>query len=99
MNQQTDFSEVETSFDTVEVTDMHQFIELLSRWHTNRISRMKHMLEVPETAEVVIGDAEAVRMTGDFRKGFDLGITLALAELGTLPFVAELEEARNATSH
>ena len=85
--------------ETIEVNDLDKFVQLLSGWHTNRIARVKHLLDVPETAEVAIGEDAPVAMTGDFRKGFQLGISLALSELGELPFVAELEESQVAIKH
>lgn len=83
----------ETLPETVEIQDLNQFIELLARWHKSRVATLKHMLEIPETAEVSIGDGTPVKVTGEFREGFQLGIQLALAELGELPFMAELEES------
>ena len=78
---------------TVEVNDLDHFVKLLSTWHETKTKVIKHLLDIPETAEVSIGDAAPIMITGDFRKGFQLGISLALAELGELPFVAELEES------
>ena len=66
---------------------------MLSSWHTKKVATLKHMQNIPETAEVSIGTDAPIVITGEFRKGFQLGISLALAELGELPFVAELEES------
>ncbi len=88
-----------TDSDTLEIRDLDHFVQLLSRWHTSRVSVVKHLLEVPESMEVSIDDSEPVKLAGDFRKGFHLGISLALNELGKLPFVAELEDAPTAVKH
>ena len=96
---QLDLPEMNTHPDNVEVTDLDQFVKLLAHWHTAKVNVLKHMLEVPETAEVSIGDGEPIPVTGDFRKGYQLGLSLALSELGELPFVAELEESAYAVKH
>ena len=90
---------VQQANETIEVNDLDKFVHLLAGWHTNRVARVKHLLDVPETTEVAIGEDAPVPMTGDFRKGFQLGISLALSELGDLPFVAEIEESQTATKH
>ena len=90
---QLDLPHMPKTPDTIEITDLDQFIGLLSRWHAHKLNVLKHMLEVPETAEVSIGDEPPVTVAGDFRKGYQLGISLALSELGELPFLAELGES------
>jgi len=89
----------ETPDTLLAVNDLDQFVQLLSNWHTKKIATLKHMLEIPESAEVSLGDAEPVQMTGAFRDGFILGLSLALAELGELPFVAEMEDSSAAVKH
>jgi len=82
-----------------EIKDLNQFVKLLFRWHSTKVKVVEHMMEIPDTAEVTVNDGEVIRVNGDFRKGFQLGITIALSELGALPFVAELEEAETAVKH
>ena len=84
---------------TIAINDLDQFVKLLSQWHSHKIKIIKHMQEAPETTEVAVGDEKPVPLTGDFRKGFQLGIAVALAEMGELPFVAELEEAITSVKH
>lgn len=79
--------------DTVEINDLNQFVSVLTEWHSHRVTMLKHLREAPETVEVSVGNEEAIRLDGDFRKGFQLGISLALSEMGELPFVAEMEES------
>jgi len=85
--------------DTLEIKDINHFVGLLSRWHQRKVAILNHMLTVPEDAEVMINEAEPVKMTGEFRKGFELGVSIALSELGELPFVAEMEESDSSTKH
>ena len=99
MNQQLELPHMNTPQDTVEIKDLDHFVMLLSKWHTNKVNVIKHMLEVPETSEVQIGDEAPITVAGDFRKGYQLGLSLALSELGELPFVAELEESAEAVKH
>lgn len=89
----------ETPDTLLAVNDLDQFVQMLSSWHAKKVSILKHMLEIPETAEVSLGDAAPVQVTGAFRDGFILGLSLALSELGELPFVAEMEDAASATKH
>ena len=84
---------------TLEIKDLDHFVGLLSRWHTTKVKTIKHMMTVPDTTEVILEEGTPVQMTGEFRKGFVLGLTIALAELGELPFVAELEDATTAVKH
>ena len=89
----------ETPDSLLAVNDLDQFVQLLASWHAKKVATLKHMQEIPETAEVSLGDAEPVKMTGAFREGFLLGLSLALSELGELPFVAEMEDSSSATKH
>ena len=89
----------ETPDSLLAVNDLDQFVQLLASWHTKRIATLKHMQNIPETAEVSLGDAAPVQMTGAFREGFLLGLSVALSELGELPFVAEMEDSSSATKH
>lgn len=88
-----------TNADTLEIRDLDHFIGLLTRWHTHKVDLIKKLHEIPETASVSINDGEVYQVTGDFREGFKLGLSLALSELGSLPFVAELEDSATAVKH
>ena len=78
--------------DTVPVADLDQFVRLLTQWHDNRKSVLSYMLTIPEGSEVSVNEGEMHTLSGDLLKGFTIGITTALIELGTLPFVAELDQ-------
>ena len=78
--------------ETVAVENLDQFVMVLTAWHDNKCQVLKHLLEIPEGSEVQVSDDEPRIMTGDLLAGFRLGIEMALSELGTLPFVAEMED-------
>jgi hypothetical protein len=82
--------------ETVQVQSLDHFITLLIRWHDTKVRLLKHMTEIPEGAVVEIDGADKA-FTGDLREGFKLGITVALAELGNLPFAVEMDEDEPAT--
>ena len=82
MNQQSE---------TVVVTNIDQFIQLLSGWHESKVKTLEHMLSVPEGIEVTFNEEAPQILTGDLHKGFLMGLSLALMELGTLPFGVEME--------
>lgn len=86
----------EESAELLAVTDLDHFIALLTDWHNKQVATVKHLHEVPEGITVVIGDgdeAEKKTIDGEFRDGFQLGLSLALNYLGTLPFMAEYVDA------
>ena len=77
--------------ETVHVTDLDQFVTLLIRWHDTKVRLLKHMETIPEDAVVEIDGVDHA-FSPEMRQGFKLGITVALSELGTLPFAAEVDE-------
>lgn len=86
--------------ETVVIADMDQFIQLLSGWHQSKVQALEHMLGVPEGIEVTFNDEAPQILSGDLHKGFLMGLSLALMELGSLPFAAEVDdEANPATPH
>jgi hypothetical protein len=81
--------------DTIEVPDLDTFVKLVARWHRNKVARLEHFLQLPDGQVVQIGEEPEFTVTGDIRKGFLLGINMALMEFGILPFSFELEDAAN----
>lgn len=77
---------------TLIVEDIDQFIRLLSGWHEGKIKTLEHMLGMPEGIEVTFNDEAPQILSGDLHKGFLMGLSLALMELGTLPFGVEVED-------
>jgi hypothetical protein len=78
--------------ETVVVQDIDQFIQLLNGWHQDKVKTLEHMLSVPEGTEVRFNDEGPQTLTGDMLKGFVIGLSLGLMELGTLPFAAEMDD-------
>jgi hypothetical protein len=83
--------------ETIQVTDLNQFVTLLIRWHDTKCRLLKHMETIPEDAVVEIDGVDHT-FTPEMRQGFKLGLTIALAELGTLPFAAEVDEEPSAAN-
>ena len=75
----------------VDVDDLDQFVRILTAWHGEKVAALEHMLQVPEGVEVTFQNEQPQPLTGDLHKGFIIGLTLGLMELGTLPFLAEVE--------
>lgn len=83
--------------DIVSVSDLNQFVALLTQWHGNRKAVLSHMLTIPEGSEVSVNEGETHILEGDLLKGFHIGVTTSLIELGTLPFAVEFDEAAAAS--
>ena len=79
--------------ETLVVADMDQFIQLLFLWHKDKVQTLEHMLSVPEGIEVRFNDEGPQILSGDLHKGFVMGLSLGLMELGSLPFATEPQGA------
>lgn len=77
---------------TLIVEDIDQFIQLLSGWHETKVKTLEHFLSMPEGIEVTFNNEAPQILSGDLHKGFLMGLSLALMELGTLPFGVEVED-------
>ena len=78
--------------ETVIIESADDFARLLIGWHSEKIAVLKHFLEIPEGTDASEDDGQSVKLVGDARKAFIIGVKLAIEELGTLPFEAELED-------
>lgn len=86
---------------TVMVENLNEFVAILCQWHQRQVDVIKHMMEVPDGTEVTETDdntgepakADPLVLTGDARRGFIIGLRVALNELGNLPFEVEFEPA------
>lgn len=76
------------------VETMDDFVRLLTGWHVNKVALLKHLKEIPEGTEVTLDDEGTRVIAGEYRAGFIMGLHIALHELGTLPFEAEIEEVK-----
>lgn len=72
------------------IDNVDTFGMLLNEWHSAQLAMTRHFLSIPEGTEMEIAetgkDAEKIVVGGDLRKGFLLGIHLALNHFGRLPF-------------
>jgi hypothetical protein len=91
MNENQTAPEAAETVETIQVDDLNQFVTLLNRWHDTKVRLLKHMEQIPEGTVIEI-DGKDEEFTGDLRRGFMLGITVSLSELGNLPFAAEVDE-------
>ena len=78
--------------ETVLVQNIDQFIQLLSGWHDSKVKTLEHFLSMPEGIEVTFNEQAPQILSGDLHKGFIMGLSLALMELGTLPFGVEIDD-------
>ena len=81
--------------ETLHVENIDHFIQILCAWHETKVKQLSQMLEVPEGIEVKINDDPPFILEGDRHKGFLMGLSMALMELGQLPFVAEVDETES----
>lgn len=72
--------------ETLAVTDLQTFVELLTIWHTRKVEILKHLMEVPKGMEILIGEDEYLVLDNDVHRAFVLGLNLGIKELGKLPF-------------
>lgn len=77
--------------ETIEVENLDQFVKILTAWHSEKVQTLKHLLTVPDGAEFKVGDDAPIVLMGDMLAGFKFGVELALMQVGTLPFIAEME--------
>lgn len=80
-----------TKPETLPVEHIDLFIALLFAWHERKVKMVEHMLDIPAGTEATLNEGEPVKLEGDLLKGFQMGLSLALMELGQLPFAAETD--------
>lgn len=81
--------------ETLEVTNLDQFVKVLTAWHNNKVKVLEHMTTLPTGTTMQVGEGKELALEGDILIGFQAGITLALIELGILPFIAEPDAVPN----
>ena len=77
--------------DVIEVADLDTFVAYMAAWHSERCELVQHFLGIPEGTTMEVGGEQLV-LTGPALEGFRLGIEIAMMQLGTLPFAAEVED-------
>ena len=82
--------------DTLVIEDMNQFVQILVAWLSEKVKVLEHMLLIPDGTVMEL-DGTDHNLTGDMLICFRAGLSVALAELGSLPFMyeTEAEEAAN----
>lgn len=68
------------------VTELSEFLPLFLDWHDRQVATLQHLLLVPTGTAVEIEDSETLVLEGDALRGFQLGLSMAMHYLGTLPF-------------
>lgn len=83
-----------------EITDVNLFGQLLLQWHNHAVAVVEQFRAMPSGERMKVqpeGEPEEnLVMEGDLLKGFKLGLTFALGQLGKLPFGQS--EAKNTPS-
>jgi hypothetical protein len=77
----------------INIENIDTFARLIMAWHHNRVRRLEHMLQVPDGTTVNLDEGEPRPLEGELKEGFLLGLHVALAEFGVLPFEAHQENA------
>lgn len=86
--------------DTIPCDDLNSFVRMLTGWHSQQCAVIQQLLAVPEGSVFEIGEgdeAQTIELNSENMAAFKFGIEMVMMQLGTLPFVAELEvdEAAN----
>lgn len=77
--------------DLFQVEDLDQFVQILTVWHSEKCAAVQHLLTVPEGSAFSVDGKETV-LVGSALDAFKLGIEMTMMQLGSLPFVAEVED-------
>lgn len=70
----------------VEVTDVGHMAIMVTAWQERILSMLRHMKDMPAGTEVTQDDGPVFLLVGDALAGYQLGISLAIEEMSTLPF-------------
>ena len=84
--------------DDMFIDSLDQFMPLLQAWHQHQVAILEHMQRIPEGTDVAVEGAPPFTLTGDVMKAFQMGISISLAHLGTLPF-NEYKDDTDVTQH
>lgn len=77
----------------IEVHSIKEFFEYLSSWHNSQVKQLEHLLDIPEGTEIHLDDGAEITLEGEALDAFQAGVSVALMQLGTLPFTGmELPE-------
>lgn len=82
----------------IDVQDLGQFVAMLQAWHKKQVATLRHMTTIPVGTQVQVEGEPDLELDGDVYRGYVMGINIALAHLGELPFNAEFVDP-DATKH
>lgn len=71
------------------VSELYEFVPLLEDWHERQVKLVQHLMQIPPGQEVEIEGETPFVLEGETLKGYQLGISLALCYLGSLPFSSD----------
>ena len=80
---------------TIEITSIDNFAQLLASWHATRLNQLEQAMNVPDDVAIEFTDenGEVVTLTAEQRAGFKAGLTIAKSLFVDLPFVFSQEDA------
>lgn len=77
--------------EVIEIKSLDNFILVLMDWHETKVKELEHLLSIPEGIAVSVNEEPPLTLQGDLHKGFLIGLSVALIELGHLPFISSEE--------
>ena len=79
----------------IPVDDLDTFVRTMTAWHESRMAQIKHLLTVPPGSSFEVGE-QTITLSGTALEAFKLAVELCIMQIGTLPFVAEMEDVEPA---
>ena len=86
--------------DVVFINNVDQFANAIENWHKQKIKVLEELMKIPE-GELQVGiDGEEplfIKLHGIAHSAFITGVSMALMEFISLPFVTEIEDNNSPT--
>lgn len=82
----TQFNFTPPAEELIEVTSVPVLVAMIVDWQQKTLGLLSHLKDMPAGTEVTHEDNNVLFLEGDALAGFQLGISLAIEELSTLPF-------------
>jgi hypothetical protein len=80
----------ETKHATTDDAEVVEILQLLTEWHAAQVGNLRKIIENSGAAiELQGAGGESVKLTGDIRRGFVMGVSVAVEWLGKLPLTME----------
>lgn len=77
---------------TTQINTLDDFAAVITQWHHIVLKRLEHLQTVPDGIEFTVGEGEVEKLTGDLRKGFLMGLSMATSEISKLPFQSTADD-------